>query len=254
VRGWRYLYRMPLLVLHVTLCLPITLLLMQPPFKTIASASGDPLEHKVVRWWSGGLMWIFGFRLQRFGKALPGAVLFVANHVGWIDICIIHSQKMVGFIAKQEIARWPLIGWLAICGHTIFHQRGNSQSLGGVIEEMVKRLRQQRPVAVFPEGRTRSGHDIGPFHARLFQAAVESQVPVQPIALRYGAGGSAQTQVAFTARESFFGNFMRLLGEPVRRVEVHFLEPIYNLDTGRRYIAETARTRILTIMENKNEE
>ena len=214
-RAFRYLYRVPLLLVHILLFLPLILLLMTPPFGRLGTAA-DPLESKVVRWWSGGLMWIFGFRLHRYGQPLPGAVLFVANHVGWVDISMIHSQKMVGFVAKREIAGWPLVGWVASRGHTIYHQRGNTESLGGVMEEMTKRLREDRPVAVFPEGRTRGGHEVGPFHARIFQAAVETSVPVQPVALRYGVRGDAQTWVAFAPGDAFlFGPETRGLPDDV---------------------------------------
>ena len=78
----------------------------------------------------------------------------------------------------------------------------------------------------------------------------EAGAPVQPVALRYGAGGSAQHVVAFAPRESFFGNFLRLLGEPSRPAEVVFLEPVAPGDAeGRRRIAETARERIVAAME-----
>ena len=112
-------------------------------------------------------------------------------------------------------------------------------------------VREGRPVAVFPEGRTRGGHEVGPFHARIFQAAVEAQVPVQPVALRYGAGGAAQTVVAFGPRENFAQNFLRLLGERARIAEVHFLEPIMAGEVdGRRRIAELSRERIVAAMES----
>lgn len=247
-RIFRYLYRVPLLLVHIVLLLPLLLLLMMPPWGRLR-VGADTLEGSAVRRWSGALMWIFGFRLHGYGAPLPGAVLFVANHVGWVDISMLHSQKMVGFVAKREIAGWPLVGWLAGRGHTIFHQRGSTESLGGVMGEMVRRLRENRPVAVFPEGRTRGGQEVGPFHARIFQAAVEAEVPVQPVALRYGVQGNAQTVVAFAPGESFFGNFLRLLGEPPRRAEVHFLEPIGTQDLeGRRRIAETSRARIVAAM------
>jgi 1-acyl-sn-glycerol-3-phosphate acyltransferase len=75
-------------------------------------------------------------------------------------------------------------------------------------------------------------------------------VPVQPVALRYGEGGSAQSTVAFAPGEHFFGNFLRLLGEPSRTVEVVFLEPIAPGDAeGRRRIADTARERIVAAMQ-----
>ena len=249
-RAFRYLYRTPLLLLHILLPLPLTLLCLAPTLRSIRWGN-EGLGERAVRAWSDGLAWIFGFRLRRFGTPLPGATMFVANHVSWVDIEILHSQRMMGFVAKYEIRGWPLVGWLAAQGQTIFHQRGSTDSLNGVLEQMVVRLGQGRSVGVFPEGRTRGGHEVGPFHARIFQAAVEAQVPVQPVALRFGEGGSAQTVVAFGPRENFAQNFLRLLGERARIAEVHFLEPILpgQVD-GRRRIAELSRERIVAAMES----
>jgi len=252
LRWFRYLYRVPLLLLHVVLGLPVTMTcIVVPALARIRLGADDTLEQVMIRWWQGNLMRIFGFRLRRYGTPLPGPTLFVANHVCWIDISILHSQRVMGFVAKREIAGWPLVGWLAARGQTIFHQRGSTESLGGVLQEMLVRLREGKSVGVFPEGRTRGGEEVGPFHARIFQAAVEAQVPVQPVALRYGEHGNAQTIVAFGARESFFANFLRLLGEPSRVAEVHFLQPIAAHDVeGRRRIAETSRARIVAAMES----
>ncbi len=252
LRWFRYLYRVPLLLVHLSICLPITMLcVVAPPLARIRTGRDDTLDELMIRWWQGNLMRIFGFRLRRFGTPLPGATLFVANHVSWVDISMLHSQRVMGFVAKREIAGWPLVGWLATKGQTIFHQRGNTESLGGVLQEMLLRLRSGKPVGVFPEGRTRGGTEVGPFHARIFQAAVEAGVPVQPVALRYGERGNAQAVVAFGERESFFANIVRLLGEPSRLAEVHFLEPIHALDIeGRRRLADTSRQRIIAAMES----
>ncbi|GAB3345133.1 lysophospholipid acyltransferase family protein [Lysobacter tyrosinilyticus] len=247
-RTCRYLYRLPLLAWHVLIDLPLAMLLTTPLTARLRWG-GESLEHRVIRAWSAGLMRVFGFRLRRVGTPLPGAAMFVANHVSWIDIETLHSQRMMGFVAKREIQSWPVVGWLAQRGETIFHARGSTESLGGVLHEMLSRLRDGRSVGVFPEGGTRGGREIGPFHARIFLAAVEAGVPVQPVALRYGEGGSAQHIVAFQPRESFFANFVRLLGEPARMAEVHFLEPIAPGDAeGRRRIAELARSRIIAAM------
>ena len=227
VRWLRYLYRVPLLAWHVVVDLPVVLLLMLPPWGRI-SVQGEPLEHRVIRLWQGGLMRVFGFRMRRSGTPLPGATMFVA---------------------KREIAGWPLIGWMASRGGTIFHLRGNTESLDGVMQQMLVRLREGRSVGVFPEGRTRDGNEVGPFHARIFTAAVEGAVPVQPVALRYGSDGDAQRVVAFRPGEHFFGNFIRLLGEPARDAEACFLEPIPpGSADGRRRIAELARERIVAAM------
>lgn len=242
MRAFRYLYRTPLLLWHVLIDLPLTLLL-------IALGRGGPLSHAMVRWWSGGLLRIFGMRLQREGEPLPGGTLFVANHVSWVDIVALHSQHMMGFIAKSEIRRWPLVGWITTHAETIFLERGNGDSLGRVMEEMVRRLRAGCAVAAFPEGGTRDGRALGPFHARIFATAVEAQAPVQPVALCYGAHAEAQTVVAFAPGESFLGNFLRLLGEPARTVRVCFTAPIDPRQyDGRRAIADTARQQVLRAM------
>jgi len=249
VRWLRYLYRVPMLAWHVLVHLPLVLLLMLPPWGRIRLRGGESLEYRVIRLWQGGLMRVFGFRMRSRGTPLPGATMFVANHVSWVDIIALHSQRMMGFVAKREIAGWPLIGWMASRGETIFHQRGNTESLDGVMQQMLARLREGRSVGVFPEGRTRNGAEVGPFHARIFTAAVEAAVPVQPVALRYGSNGDAQQLVAFRPGEHFFGNFVRLLGEPSREAEACFLEPIPPGSTdGRRRIAELARERIVAAM------
>ncbi len=246
-RALRYGYRLPLLLWHLAVDLPLTLLLMTPLTRNVRIGD-EPLEYRVIRLWQSGLMRIVGFRPRREGTPLPGAVVFVANHVSWIDIELMHSQRMMGFVAKAEISRWPLVGWLASRGGTIYHHRGSNDSLHGVMHQMVQRLEQGLAVGVFPEGRTTGGDAIGTFHARIFQPAVLAKVPAQPVALKYGARGSAQTIVAFGERENFFQNFVRLLGEPGRVAEVHFLEPVGSSEDGRRRMAETCRERIIAAM------
>ncbi|MGY6518057.1 MAG: lysophospholipid acyltransferase family protein [Lysobacteraceae bacterium] len=249
VRPLRYLYRVPMLLLHLLLSLPLTLLVIRLPWLARRrTAAGETWAHRIIRAWSAGLMRVFGFRVRRFGEPLPGAVMFVANHISWMDIELMHSQRMMGFVAKAEISRWPLVGWLASQAETIYHHRGDNQSLHGVMHQMVERLQEGRSVAVFPEGRTHTGHALGAFHARIFQPAVLAGAPAQPVALRYGEGGSAQTIISFQPRENFLQNFLRVLGEPGRVAEVHFLEPVPASEDGRRRMAQACRDRIIAAM------
>jgi 1-acyl-sn-glycerol-3-phosphate acyltransferase len=247
LRPLRYLWRVPLLSLHAFICLPITLMMINPLCARM-SIRGERLDHWAIRMWSLGMCRIFGFKTKRYGTPLPGAVLFVANHVSWIDITMLHSQRWMGFVAKAEIANWPVIGWVASRGGTIYHHRGSNDSLHGVMHQMVERLQKGLACAVFPEGRTTDGREIGTFHARIFQPAVLAEVPAQPVALKYGIKGSAQTIVAFAAKENFAANVLRLLGEPPRVVEVHFLEPVIATEDGRRKMADTCRERIQAAM------
>ena len=236
LRALRYLYRLPMLAWHVLVHLPVVMVLM---------VRGGAPAHAAIRWWARGLLRVFGMRVERQGTPLAGGTLFVANHISWIDIIALHSQHMMGFIAKSEIRGWPLVGWLTAQAETIFLRRGNADSLGDVMAEMSQRLRAGRAVAAFPEGGTRNGRELGAFHARIFTAAVDADAPVQPVALCFGARCEAQHVVAFAPRESFMGNLVRLLGEPPRPVTVSFLEPILHSEQeGRRGIATLARARI----------
>ncbi|KRF00571.1 acetyltransferase [Frateuria sp. Soil773] len=243
-RPLRYVWRIPLLLLHIVLGILLCAGILSWNTHRVMVDGREPFAHRMIRWWSTALMRIFGLRSVRMGKPLADPVLFVANHTSWIDIELLHSQRAACFVAKAEIARWPLVGWMAATGGTIFHRRGNNHSLAAVMQTMVDRLRGGRSVAVFPEGGTGHGGVLKTFHARIFQAALDASVPVQPVALRFARNGRRVVDAGFREGESFMGNFLRLLGEAPMDAEVHFLEPVPATPDARRRMAELARERI----------
>lgn len=246
MRPLRYVVRVPLLLWHLLVDLPITLLCLMPPVAALRLPSGERLDHRMIRWWQGGLMRVFGFKLKRVGEPRREATLFVANHCSWLDITLLHSQRAVCFVAKAEIAHWPVIGWLASRGGTIYHQRGSNDSLARVAQTMIDRLNVGLGVGVFPEGGTGEVDKVRTFHARIFQTCYDANVPAQPVALRYVRGEQAAKAVAFRAKEAFFPNFLRLLGEPATTAEVHFLDPVpLATEGGRKRMAEASRRAII---------
>lgn len=247
LRPLRYAWRVPQLLLHAIIAVPLSLLALNPLAARVRIGA-TTFEKAMIRWWSGRLVRIFGFRLRRFGEPLPGAVLYVANHISWLDIELMHSQRPVSFVAKSEIAGWPFVGWLASRAGTIFHRRGNTDSLNAVMTKVVERLREGEPVGVFPEGGSGHGETVGTFHARIFQTALDAGVPVQPVALRYGRGGVQDPRVPFGRKESFFANFLRVLGNPGMDAEVHFLQPVAATPDARRKMAEESRARIVAVL------
>jgi 1-acyl-sn-glycerol-3-phosphate acyltransferase len=243
-RAVRYAVRAPLLLLHLLIAFPLALLVLNPVAARIR-VGRTTLERFMISWWSGALVRRFGFRIRRFGEPLPGAVLYVANHISWLDIELMHSQRPVSFVAKSEIAGWPLVGWLASRAGTIFHRRGSTDSLASVMAIVVERLRAGAPVGVFPEGGSGHGDKVGTFHARIFQTALDANVPVQPVALRYGRDGEQDPRVPFGRKEGFFPNFLRVLGNPPMDAEIHFLDPVAATPDARRRMAEQSRERIV---------
>lgn len=116
---------------------------------------------------------------------------------------------------------------------------------------MVERLREGRSVAVFPEGGTGHNGVLKVFHARIFQAAVDAEVPVQPVALRFARDGKRLIDAGFREDENFMQNFLRMLGGASMDAEVHFLEPVPMNPDGRRRMADLARERIAVALEDR---
>jgi 1-acyl-sn-glycerol-3-phosphate acyltransferase len=243
-RWLRYTLRTPLLLLLALITAPLAIIALNPISARIRVGQRT-LEKFLIAWWSGALVRRFGLRIRPFGEPLPGAVLYVANHVSWLDITLIHSQRPVSFVAKSEISRWPFVGWLASRAGTIFHRRGSTDSLAVVMATVVERLKAGNPVGVFPEGGSGHGDRVGTFHARIFQTALDADVPVQPVALRYGRNGVQDPRVPFGRGENFFSNFLRVLGNPAMDAEIHFLEPVAATPDARRRMAEQSRERIV---------
>lgn len=244
MRPLRYLVRGPLLLLNVLIA-PVLALTVLNPVAARIPVAGTTLEKFVIRQWSAVIVRCFGFRIRHHGTPMQGGVLNVANHISWLDILLIHSARPVNFVAKSEIARWPLVGWLAARAGTIFHRRGSSDSMTTVMARVVEHLRAGEPVGVFPEGGSGQGERVGTFHARIFQTALDAGVPVQPVALRYGNDGRQDPSVPFGPNERFLPNFLRLLGGPSFDAEVHFLEPVPATPDARRRMAEESRARIV---------
>ncbi len=244
MRPLRYLVRTPLFVLHLVFALPLAVIALNPLMAKIPIGRLR-FDQFMISWWSGTLLRLFGFRIRAFGKPLPGAVMYVANHLSWLDIELMHSQRAISFVAKSEIAKWPVVGYLATRAGTIYHQRGSSDSMASVIGRVVERLQTGEPVGIFPEGGTGAGERVRTFHARIFQAALDADVPVQPVALRYGRGGRQDLSMPFAQGESFVANLLRILGSPSMDAEVHFLEPVESTPDARRRMAEESRARIV---------
>jgi len=239
----RCLWRVPLLLLLVIGgCLAAIPLLPRGPRPGTAGAA-------LLTNWSRLFLRLFGVRVVRMGEPLSDPVMFVANHGSWMDITVLHAIRPADFVAKAEIGRWPLVGWMARRGGTIFHRRGSNDSLAAVMAVMSGRLRAGRSIAAFPEGGTAPAGTLKVFHARILQAALDAAAPVQPVALRYLRNGAPAPDMLFSKGESFLHNVGRVLATHSLTAEVHFLRPVvFDPEGGRRRMAETARAEIAKVL------
>lgn len=209
--------------------------------------AGAPLRERLVRRWSARLLAICRVRVERLdaSPALEHA-LIVSNHISWLDIFVINALLPSRFVAKAEIRAWPVVGWLVAQAGTVFIARGNRRELRHIFKGIVDALGQRQRVAFFPEGTVAAQGALLPFHANLFEAAIDAGVPVQPYALAYlDARGGWHAAVDYTGDTTFVQSILRILGgEPVT-ARLASLAPIpAGPGTHRRELAQRAQEAI----------
>jgi lyso-ornithine lipid O-acyltransferase len=117
------------------------------------------------------------------------AVLFVSNHTSWVDILVIGSVAPIAFVAKREVASWPLVGITAKMQRTVFVDRVRRHQTGDAVAEIVKRIKSGVSVVLFAEGTSSDGNRVLPFRSALLGAVEESQAAdplvMQPMSICY---------------------------------------------------------------------
>ncbi len=143
-----------------------------------------PWQQPVIRWWHRRFCNILNLDIRVHGAPADGHALWVSNHVSWLDIPVLGANFPVYFLSKAEVAKWPVVGWLARVAGTLFIQRGSGDA-GQVTNQLAGHLGEGRNVLFFPEGTTTDGHRLKRFFHKLFGAAVQTQVSLQPVLVCY---------------------------------------------------------------------
>jgi 1-acyl-sn-glycerol-3-phosphate acyltransferase len=212
--------------------------------------AGAGLRERLVRRWSARLLAICRVRVEHApGSAPLEHALIVSNHVSWLDIFLINSLHPCRFVAKAEIRAWPVLGWLVAQAGTVFIARGNRRDLRHIFKGLVDALGQGQRVAFFPEGTTAGQGQLLPFHANLFEAAIDAGVPVQPYALAYlDTSGGWHPAVDYTGDTTFVDSILCILqGEPVV-ARLGCLAPIASQGAHRRELSAQAQAAIAGVL------
>lgn len=205
----------------------------------------------LIKRWSRRLLRILAVETRVRGAiAAPGGnVLVVANHISWLDIFVLNSVHPVRFVAKAEIARWPIIGsWIRDAG-TLFIERSRRRDTHRVNSRVAEVLAAGDVVAIFPEGMTTDGLDMLPFKSSLLQPIVEAAGHVQPVAIRYRAtDGSISVAPAYVGETTFAESFWQVCGVRALTVELIATKALPARDGHRRVLARAAQESIRTAL------
>ncbi|MGB0514658.1 MAG: lysophospholipid acyltransferase family protein, partial [Wenzhouxiangellaceae bacterium] len=173
MQPWRFVYRVPLLLLWMLLLVPM-LLARLPGLRSLGRGRDDsraPLYSRLQRIVARALMRVLGIRLRVIGELPEPPYLLVANHISWFDIPLLHALAPMWLVSKDGVRRWPLVGFLARSVGTIFITRGDDDSRRRAARRMAALLRRGENVGVFPEGGIIARRGVCRFHARLFAPA-----------------------------------------------------------------------------------
>ncbi|WP_306306858.1 lysophospholipid acyltransferase family protein [Nocardia brevicatena] len=175
-------------------------------------------------------------RAPRYAEPGTG-VLVVAGHIGWTDILALAAVQPLGFVARADLIDWPLLGGLARLMRVVPIDRERLRRLPDVVDQVSKRLAAGERIGVFPEGTTWCGRAYGRLRPALFQAAVDTATPVQPVRLRYlDRSGNDSTVPGFVGDDTLLASARRVLRSRGVTAEL-VLAPLEQPGTDRRELA-----------------
>jgi 1-acyl-sn-glycerol-3-phosphate acyltransferase len=230
-----------------------TLALM--PVQAIGLALRQPWVATLPRFYHRQCCRILGFDVRQIGqpsRARP--VMFAANHVSYTDITVLGSLIPGSFVAKSEIAGWPLFGWLAKLQRSVFVDR-QIRSTARQRDAIAERLAAKDALILFPEGTSGDGNFVLPFKSALFSVVFDGQsaepVTVQPVSVAYTGldgqpiGRGLRPFFAWYGDMNLASHLWRLVGLGRIEVVVEFHPPAALTDfASRKALAQYCYERI----------
>lgn len=153
--------------------------------------------------------------------------MIVANHLSYLDILALAAVMPCCFVAKAEVARWPVLGAFARMAGTIFLDRASMASAALAANQVSARLQAGIPVVLFPEGTSTDGADVLPFRPRLLKPAIDTGATITSAAIRYLTASPAvpsnhEREVCWYGDQRFAAHLWKILALERITVQLRF--------------------------------
>lgn len=214
--------------------------------------------------WCRSMLGFVGIHVHPVGETrIDGPTLYVVNHLSYMDIPVLSSVVEGTFVAKAEVAHWPLFGFAARITRTVFINRVSSEAQAQR-KMMHERLMNGERLILFPEGTSTDGSGVAPFKSALFGLAQgqadDPELIIQPISMIYARGldgtplvGPLRELYCWYGEASLFPHLMRMLRLPGCHVELRFHAPIYSRQIGdRKRLARAAEAAVVAGVAEAN--
>lgn len=191
-------------------------------------------------------------------------LLMASNHSSWLDIPVLGSIAKMSFVAKSEIAEWPVFGTLAKLQRSIFVDRSRRTATASVNRQMADRMVAGEPVVLFAEGTSSDGNRVLPFRTALLGAAQAAivrtgggSVAVQPVSVAYThrnglpLGRLGRPFVAWYGDMTFVSHLWSILTDGAIDATVTFGEPVtIDVRTDRKQLAPMIEREVRRLTTN----
>lgn len=144
-----------------------------------------------TKYWGKTLLFFFGIRYKVEGAECLDKernYIFVSNHQSALDIpfCMASCPQPFSFLAKHEVDRIPVVGYLARNMH-VYVNRKSEKSRKESADRMIRHMEAGRSIHIYPEGtRNRTDMPLKDFYNGAFRLAIETQRPIAVLCI----GGS----------------------------------------------------------------
>jgi lyso-ornithine lipid O-acyltransferase len=185
---------LPMLRAVYSLSAITVLSLMLIPVQWLAVRLEWPLRRRIPTFYHRLVCRILGIRITEIGYRIgEHPLLIVSNHTSWLDISVITAVAPVVFVAKSEVADWPVFGLFAKLQRSVFVDRNRRHKTADVNSEIAQRLASGDPVLLFGEGTSSDGNRVLAFRSALIGAAGDAlaeaehaqRVWIQPLSVAY---------------------------------------------------------------------
>jgi len=197
--------------------------------------------------WAG-----IGLRVLR-GRAeirgpLPAGGILASNHLSYVDILVLGSLQPVVFVAKADVERWPVLGWLAKCAGTLFIRREQRSHVADVARQIAPVIEEGLPLLMFLEGTSTGGTHILPFRPSLLEPVVANHWPATPVWIGYSlADGSVEDEIAYWRDMTLFPHLLNLLTKKSFTAHVAFGEPVRAPGDDRKELARRLQRQVCAL-------
>lgn len=235
------MYRGAQLAVHFALVVPLLLYFSLVTGKSWhLSDQGKSFCQRWARRTSG----ILGLKLIQYGQPIAQSSLLVANHISFLDIVVIATSTPARFLSKNTVRYWPIIGFVTASSGNIFIKRNKHSELYKTKKLLSAALLEPRPLAIFPEGTTTLGNKVNNFHSGLFQAAIDANVCIQPVALRYMRDNELDRIAAYIDQDNFVLTLLRIISQPHTEVHLVYCPVVECHNRSRQQLASTSHAVI----------